>query len=160
MTLTAVASTQQANAPKASSRPGISAAGRGRGDDDSSKLVREGRRTFRFDTFGDQAFWGSALHLHLAIEGAKHDGVGPGLSPKAALSLGLKVDVNALPPSVRQGILNGTVDLNDPATTLALLKLNAVIGVKGIFNSNGTPWPRASATGSTAGQTVILTSAP
>jgi hypothetical protein len=136
MTLTAVASPTNASAPKASGRSGVTAADRG--DHGGSKLARQGKRTFRFDTFGDQAFWGGTLHLNKAIEGAKHGGVGPGLSPKAALALGLKVDVNALPPSVRKGIRNGTINLNDPSTTLALLKLNAVVGVKGIFNSNGT----------------------
>ena len=98
---------------------------------------RQGKQTFRFDTFGDQAFWGGTLHLNQAIDGAKHGGVGPGLSPKQALALGLKVDVNALPKSLQQAILNGQVNLNDPGVTLALLKLNAVIGVKGFFDSNG-----------------------
>jgi cytochrome c peroxidase len=93
---------------------------------------------FRTYTFGDQTFWGSTLHLNQAIEGAKNGGVGPGISPVTALSLGLKVDVDALPQSVQDGIKNGTIDLNDPATTLALLKLNAVIGVKGIFNADGS----------------------
>ena len=133
MTLTAVAS-----APSASARSGTGAAGQSRWNSGGSKLVAKGKQTFRFDTFGDQAFWGGTLHLHKTIEGAKHGGIGPGLSPKTALALGLKVDVNALPPAVRKGIRDGTVDLNDPATTLALLKLNAVIGVKGIFNGNGT----------------------
>jgi len=130
MTLTGVAS-----APQASARTGGSAAGQNQGN--SATLVSQGQQTFRFDTFGDEAFWGGTLHLNQAIAGANNGGVGPGLSPKAALALGLKVDVNALPDSVQQGILNGTVNLDDPATTLALLKLNAVVGVKGIFDSNG-----------------------
>src|SRR5215472_17511528 len=58
--------------------------------------VEQGEQTFRFDTFGDQAFWGDTLKLHQAIEGASFGGVGPGLSPIAAISLGLKVDVDAL----------------------------------------------------------------
>src|SRR5215472_7173573 len=103
----------------------------------SDRMMKEGQQVFRFDTFDDQTFWGDALRLHQAIEGTKFGGVGPGLSPKAALGVGLKVDVDALPASVQQGILNGTVNLNDPATTLALLKLNAVVGVKGFFDSNG-----------------------
>ena len=111
----------------------VSAAAQGRGN----KLIREGKQTFRFDTFGDQAFWGGTLHLNQAIAGAANGGVGPGLSPKAALAAGLKVDVNALPPSVRKGILDGQVNLNDPAVTLALLKQNAVVGVKGIFGRHG-----------------------
>ena len=101
-------------------------------------LVREGRQTFRFDDFGDFKFWGGALQLHKAIEGAGHGGVGPGVSPKTALAVGLKVDVNALPRSVRSALKAGKVNLNSPATTLALLKLNAVVGVKGHFNRSGT----------------------
>jgi hypothetical protein len=132
MTLTAVV-----GAPGASARPGGSAAGQNRGQPAPSALVSQGQQTFRFDTFGDEAFWGDTLHLNQAIAGANNGGVGPGLSPKQALALGLKVDVDALPASVQQGILNGTVNLDDPATTLALLKLNAVVGVKGFFDSNG-----------------------
>jgi hypothetical protein len=100
-------------------------------------LFRQGRRTFRFDTFGDEQFWGGVLQLHKAIEGAKHGGVGPGVSPKTALAVGLKVDAAALPKKVVKAIKAGKVNLNDPATTLALLKLNAVVGVKGHFNKAG-----------------------
>src|SRR3954469_22721026 len=67
----------------------------------SQRLYAEGQHTFRFDTFGDQAFWGGALQLHKAIAGAGLGGVGPGVSPKTALAVGLKVDVNALPRSVK-----------------------------------------------------------
>jgi hypothetical protein len=105
---------------------------------DAAALVAEGQRTFRFDTFGDQAFWGDTLQLHKAIEGGKLGGVGPGLSPQAALALGLKVDVDALPDAVKQALQQGTVDLSDPAVTLALLKLNAVVGVTGFFDSSGS----------------------
>jgi Di-haem oxidoreductase, putative peroxidase len=101
-------------------------------------LVRAGRQIFRFDDFGDNAFWGGALQLHRAIEGASHGGVGPGVSPKTALAVGLKVDANALPKSVLNALKAGKVNLNSPATTLALLKLNAVVGVKGHFNRRGT----------------------
>jgi hypothetical protein len=128
--LVATALAAAASAPGASGRHGTQSHA-------SRNLIREGKQTFRFNTFGDQAFWGDTLHLNRAIAGAKNGGVGPGLSPKAALSLGLKVDVNALPASVRQGILDGQVNLDDPAVTLALLKLNAVVGVKGIFDSKG-----------------------
>jgi hypothetical protein len=100
-------------------------------------LVAEGKQTFRFDTFGDQAFWGDTLHLNQAIAGAANGGVGPGVSPKTALSVGLKVDVDALPGAVRSAIVNGQVDLDDPAVTLTLLKLNSVVGVKGFFDRNG-----------------------
>jgi len=103
----------------------------------ASRLVLQGKRTFRFDTFNDQAFWGGVLHLNQAIAGKKNGGVGPGVSPKTALAVGLKVDVDALPASVKQALKEGKVDLNDPATTLALLKLNAVVGVKGVFGKGG-----------------------
>jgi hypothetical protein len=69
---------------------------------DTMRLIREGRQTFRFDTFGDEAFWGDALKLHQAVAGAKLGGVGPGLSPKAALAAGLKVDAEALPAGLVQ----------------------------------------------------------
>ena len=65
--------------------------------DNAQAMIAEGRRTFRFDTFGDEAYWGDQLQLHQAIQGANLGGVGPGLSPKNALALGLKVDVDALP---------------------------------------------------------------
>jgi hypothetical protein len=136
--LVAMGLTAVASAPQVSARTGGSAASPDQGNNASARLISQGKQTFRFDTFGDQAFWGDTVHLNQAIAGAKNGGVGPGLSPKAALGVGLKVDVDALPQSVRQGILNGKVNLNDPATTLALLKLNAVVGVKGIFDSNGT----------------------
>src|SRR5262249_18592796 len=103
---------------------------------DARRMIRDGRQTFRFDTFGDEAFWGGALQLHLAIEGEKFGGVGPGVSPRTALAVGLKVDSDALPPDVIDAIRNGTINLDDPATTLALLRLNAVVGVTGHFNNN------------------------
>jgi hypothetical protein len=100
----------------------------------AARLLAEGRRIFRDDTFGDQAFWGDALKLHLAIAGAANGGVGPGVSPRTALSVGLKVDVEALPKPLRDQIARGQVDLDDPATTLALLDLDAVVGVKGFLS--------------------------
>src|SRR5208282_6071065 len=72
--------------------------------DSSKRMLKEGERTFRFDTFGDEAWWGDTLHLHEAIEGAKFGGIGPGISPVTALSLGLKVDLDALPESLVQQI--------------------------------------------------------
>src|SRR5512132_2872904 len=75
----------------------------------------EGRQTFRFDTFGSEAFWGGALQLHRAIAGAKLGGVGPGISPKTALAVGLKVDATALPAALVEQIKQGKVDLDDPA---------------------------------------------
>lgn len=103
-------------------------AGCGGGDDDDgaarqAALVAEGRQIFRFDTFGDEAKWTDTLRMHEVIAAA--------VDPTTALSVGLKVDVDALPQSVRDGIANGSVDLTSPATTIALLKLDAVVGLKG-----------------------------
>lgn len=86
-------------------------------------LVAEGSRIFRYDTFGDESFWTDKLKMNDVIQME--------VSPKVALAVGLKVDVDALPAVVKQGIQNGTINLDDPATTLALLKLNAVVGLKG-----------------------------
>src|SRR5262249_32843830 len=104
---------------------------------DADALFRQGRDTFRNDTFGDEAFWGGTLRLHKAIGGEKDGGVGPGVSPKTALAVGLKVDASRIPAPVAKAIKQGKVDLDDPATTLALLKLDAVVGVKGRFTSDG-----------------------
>lgn len=104
----------------------------------AAQMVVKGQQTFRFDTFGDEGFWGDTLQLHQAIEGAGFGGVGPGISPKAALGLGLKVDAQALPQKLVEQLKHGQVDLNDPAVTLALLKLDAVVGVKGTFNADGS----------------------
>ena len=106
--------------------------------DNSERILKEGQQTFRFDTFGDEAWWGDTLHLHEAIEGVKFGGIGPGISPATALSLGLKVDLDALPPALVQQLKRGKVDLNDPAVTLALLQLNAVVGVTGHSNPDGS----------------------
>lgn len=105
--------------------------------ENAQRMIRQGRHTFRYDTFGDEAFWGDTLKLHQAIAGANQGGVGPGLSPVAALGLGLKVDLDALPESLPAQLAQGKVDLTDPVTTLALLKLNAVVGVTGIFDTSG-----------------------
>ena len=117
--------------------PNYSPGNDGNGITDHS-LVDQGKQTFRFDTYGDEDFWSGILHLDKAIAGAKNGGFGTGVSPNTALAVGLKVDATALPPDVVTGIQSGTIDLNDPAITLALLKLNAVVGVKGNFNANGT----------------------
>jgi hypothetical protein len=93
-------------------------------------MIDEGRTTFRFDTFGDEAFWGGQLRLNEAIASS--------LSPRAALDLGLKVDVDALPQQLIQRIGRGDVNLDDPATTLQLLRLNAVVGLTGFFDASGT----------------------
>ena len=106
-------------------------------DDANRQLIEEGREIFRFDTFGDEVFWGGTLQLHQAIAGEQLGGVGPGVSPNTALSVGLKVDAEALPTELVEQIRAGEVDLDDPATTLALLELNAVVGVTGFFDDAG-----------------------
>lgn len=103
----------------------------------SSQMIEQGRQIFRYDTFGDEAFWGDTLQLHKAIAGEKLGGVGPGVSPKTALGVGLKVDVDALPSDLIAQLKSGKVNLEDPATTLALLKLNAVVGLTGFLNDTG-----------------------
>src|SRR5215813_11476782 len=103
----------------------------------AQEMLQQGRQVFRYDTFGDEAFWGDALRLHQAIAGEKQGGVGPGVSPKTALAVGLKVDLDALPASLVDQLRAGKVNLDDPATTLALLKLNSVVGVTGHFDQQG-----------------------
>jgi hypothetical protein len=113
-------------------------------DSNSQRMVREGRQIFRFDTFGDEAFWGDLLGLHKAIQGTAFGGVATpdlkidGVSPATALAVGLKVDVEALPRGLIDALKRGQVNLDSPATTLALLKLNAVVGVTGFFNTDGS----------------------
>ena len=102
----------------------------------AERMLREGKETFRYETFGDEEFWGKSLRLHEAIKGAKLSGIGPGLSPKTALSLGLKVDSEALPSSLIKKLKEGQVDINDPLTTIELLKLDAVVGIKGFFDDS------------------------
>lgn len=98
---------------------------------DQAALISQGQQIFRFDTFGDEAQWTDTLRMHEVISAA--------VDPATALAVGLKVDAEALPASVVAGIKNGSVNLTDPATTVALLKLNAVVGVKGtVENINGT----------------------
>jgi hypothetical protein len=100
------------------------------------QLFDEGKKVFRHDTFGSEAFWGDQLHLHLAILGDKQGGAGGGISPRAALKLGLKVDEDALPPAAVDMIKRGSTDLDEPKTTLVLLKANAVLGVTGVFDGD------------------------
>lgn len=99
-------------------------------------MVREGRETFRHDNFGNEDFWGGQLRLNEAIAGEANGGVGPGLSPTAALGLGLKVDQAALPRKLQLAIRHGRIDLEDPALTLALLRRNAVVGLAGFFDDD------------------------
>jgi cytochrome c5 len=104
----------------------------------AAAIIQDGRNIFRYDTYGDEAFWGDALHLHQAIEGAQFGGVGPGVSPRTALALGLKVDSDALPVHVLNELRKGQINLDDVGVTLALLKNDAVVGVKGFFKTDGS----------------------
>jgi len=92
------------------------------------ETLTEGKKIFRFDTYGDETFWTDTLRMHEVISKE--------VSPITALSVGLKVDADALPPEIVAGIKNRTVDLNSPATTVALLKLGAVVGVVGTVEGN------------------------
>ena len=106
--------------------------------DNAKKMMDEGKQIFRYDTFGDEAYWTGKLKLHQAIEGTKFGGVGPGVSPKQALAVGLKVDMDSLPAELVEKIKKGEVNLDDPAITLTLVKLDSVLGVKGTFNQDGS----------------------
>jgi mono/diheme cytochrome c family protein len=87
-------------------------------DEPTPNQLAQGQQTFRFDTYGDETFWTDTLRIHEVISSA--------VSPATALSVGLKVDADAVPPGTLE-----TADLNSPATTVALLKLNAVVGLQG-----------------------------
>lgn len=113
---TAIATAAAALVAACSGSPGVSSA-------EQAAIVAQGKETFRFDTFGDETKWTDTLRLHEVIRAA--------VDPTTALSVGLKVDAQALPAAVVAGIQNGTVDLKSPDTTVALIKLNAVLGVKG-----------------------------
>ena len=89
----------------------------------SAAAVAKGKDIFRFETYGDETFWTDTLHMNEVIQQA--------VDPTTALAVGLKVDTDSLPPEVVAAIQSGAISLTDPATTVALLKLNAVVGVKG-----------------------------
>jgi hypothetical protein len=96
-------------------------------------MMDKGKAVFRFETFGDEAFWTDKLQLHKSLVSKEHGGNGDGLSPKAALAAGLKVDLRLLPEFLKQKIKEGKF-LNDPLVTLELLRLNAVVGVVAKFD--------------------------
>ena len=106
-------------------------------NDNGRQMIEEGRQIFRYDTFGDEAFWTDTLHLNRAIAGTRFGGVGAGVSPKTALSVGLKVDADSVPADVAAALKAGRVNLDDPASTMVLLKANAVIGITGHFDGGG-----------------------
>ncbi|MFN0205486.1 MAG: c-type cytochrome [Planctomycetota bacterium] len=95
----------------------------GKRDDPSMQTLADGRKTFRFETFGNEEYWTGTAKLHSVIQQS--------VTPAMALRVGLKIDAAAIPADVAAGIRNGTVDLNSTATTIALLKLDAVVGLKG-----------------------------
>src|SRR5687768_8219870 len=89
---------------------------------------RDGQAIFRYDTFGDEQLWTDTLRMHEVL---------PKVDPATALAVGLKVDVEALPQAVITALQNGQVDLKNPAVTVELLRLNAVVGVKGTVSETG-----------------------
>jgi len=105
----------------------LAACGGGSSGPSPQELAAQGQQIFRFDTFGDEAKWTDQLRMHEVIAQA--------VDPTTALAVGLKVDTDALPPAIVDGIRNGSVDLKSPATTVALLKLDAVVGLKGTVES-------------------------
>jgi len=97
--------------------------------DTSPQAIAEGQQIFRFETFGDEKFWTDTARMHEVVQKS--------VSPKTALSVGLKVDADAIPADVAAAIKAGKVNLDDPATTVTLLKLNAVVGLKGTVTTVG-----------------------
>jgi mono/diheme cytochrome c family protein/cytochrome c5 len=108
----------------------VSLASSGEHAPEHGPALADGKSIFRFDTFGDETFWTDTLRMHEVIRSS--------VSPKTALSVGLKVDADALPEAVKKGIASGAVDLDAPATTVTLLKLGAVVGVAGKVDEHGT----------------------
>ena len=101
----------------------------------ANEMLEKGKAVFRFETFGDESFWTDKLQLHKVLVDKEHGGIGEGLTPKAALAMGLKVDLHALPQVLKQKIKEGKF-LDDPRVTLELLRLNAVVGVVAKFEDN------------------------
>jgi mono/diheme cytochrome c family protein len=118
-----------ADDPSLAVAPSTGDAARGR-DAHGPAAIADGKTIFRYDTFGDETFWTDTLRMHEVIR--------TGVSPATALAVGLKVDADALPAAVKAGILDGSIKLDDPATTVALLKLDAVLGLSGQVDESGT----------------------
>jgi mono/diheme cytochrome c family protein len=108
-------------APTAHQRAGSSG-------DDGERKHRNGQAIFRYDTFGDEQLWTDVLRMHEVIAT---------VPPTTALAVGLKVDVEALPREIIAALRAGEVDLTNPAVTIELLRLNAVVGVRGTVNDTG-----------------------
>jgi len=98
------------------------------GDARENRGIRDGQHIFRYDTFGDEQLWTDVLRMHEVIAT---------VPPATALAVGLKVDVDALPRQVIDALRAGQVDLTNPAVIVELLRLNAVVGVKGTVNDLG-----------------------
>jgi len=101
---------------------------RGVSEENGGPASRDGQAIFRFDTFGDEQLWTQVLRMHDVIAT---------VSPATALAVGLKVDVEALPEEVIAALRAGQIDLTNPAVTVELLRVNAVVGVKGDVDQGG-----------------------
>jgi mono/diheme cytochrome c family protein len=128
-TITILAALLSACGSSGSGTPDTSAADAAAAAAANAALVAQGKQIFRFDTFGDETKWTDTLRMHEVIAAA--------VDPTTALSVGLKVDAEALPAAVVQGIQDGSISLTSPATTIALLKLNAVVGLQGTVENIG-----------------------
>jgi hypothetical protein len=105
-------------------------------EDHAKTMLAEGRKIFRYDTFGSEEFWGGSLRLHEALVGEKLGGVGPGVTARQALQLGLKVDIAALPNILVEVLRTRAVDLDKVETTVELLRANSVVGITGFFDKS------------------------
>jgi mono/diheme cytochrome c family protein len=124
----------------AAAATGLASCGGGGGGDDTSTstdpaVLASGQQIFRHDTFGDEIFWSDTLQMHHVIDGSTNP-PSPGVSPRTALAVGFKVDVDALPPQVKTALANGQVNLDDSQTTLTLIELKAVIGLEGTVTTD------------------------
>jgi mono/diheme cytochrome c family protein len=105
-------------------------------EESAKETLKEGRKIFRYDTFGSEAFWGGQLRLHEAIVGERLGGVGAGVTARQALQFGLKVDLATLPNILVEVLRTRAVDLDKVETTIELLRANAVVGVTGVFDKS------------------------
>jgi len=103
-------------------------------EDYVDRMMKTGRQVFRYDTFGSEAFWGDKLKLHEAIASEKEGGIGAGLTPKRALEKGAQSRSRVCSRSLLEVIKGGAVSLENPKTTVELLRAN---GIKGGFYHDG-----------------------